>query len=501
MGAELSPETTPVIVGVGEALDRPAELGAAMEPLALMLAAARAAEADAGGPWLQAIDSLDVINCASWRYADLPERVAAAAGASLRRSSYTGVGGELPGKLLHEAALRIARGESDIALVCGAEAQHSVNRAKAAGFDLPWTPWARGAPRGERGDAMVHPLAVELGLMTPVTVYPLYDMASAAAWGQTPAEALAESGEVWARYSAVAAANPMSWIRKAFDARQITTPTPDNRLLAWPYTKLMVANPMVNQGAAVLVASLATARAHGVPEDRIVHVWGGASANEPRDFMARDQLHMSHAQDAVLEAALALAPAGFDAMELYSCFPCVPKMARRSLGLGPDYAPTVAGGLTFFGAPLSSYMLHAACAMTRRLRSEAGTGLLYGQGEFVTKHHALVLGSAPAATQLLQDASVQSLADSRRGHVPETIAPAPGPAAVESGTVLFERDGSVRHGAVVLRLEDGRRTLAPVAREDAASLTVLTDLDRSPVGRAGAIMADADGRMVWRVTT
>ena len=46
----------------------------------------------------------------------------------------------------------------------------------------------------------------------------------------------------------------------------------------------------------------------------------------------------------------------FDAIELYSCFPVVPKMARRTLGLGPDVKPTVTGGLTFFGAPLNTYM-------------------------------------------------------------------------------------------------------------------------------------------------
>ena len=81
----------------------------------------------------------------------------------------------------------------------------------------------------------------------------------------------------------------------------------------------------------------------------------------------------------------------FDAIELYSCFPCVPKMARRTLGLGRDVQPTVTGGLTFFGAPLNTYMTHAACAMVRKIRSGAKLGLLYGQGGFVTKHHGLVL--------------------------------------------------------------------------------------------------------------
>src|SRR3569833_2329267 len=66
-------------------------------------------------------------------------------------------------------------------------------------------------------------------------------------------------------------------------------------------------------------------------------------------------------------------------------------MARRTLGLGPDVEPTVTGGLTFFGAPLNTYMTHAACAMVRRLRGGARLGLLYGQGGFVTKHHALVV--------------------------------------------------------------------------------------------------------------
>jgi acetyl-CoA C-acetyltransferase len=40
--------------------------------------------------------------------------------------------------------------------------------------------------------------------------------------------------------------------------------------------------------------------------------------------------------------------------------------------------PTVTGGLTFFGAPLNTYMTHAACAMVRKLRNGAKLGLLYG---------------------------------------------------------------------------------------------------------------------------
>ena len=156
----------------------------------------------------------------------------------------------------------------------------------------------------------------------------------------------------------------------------------------------MVANPTVNMGGAVLLTSLAKARAAGVPEDRLVYPIGGASAEEPRDYLVRDQFYESHPQNAVLKAVMDLVEGDgkkFDAIELYSCFPCVPKMARRTLGLGPDVQPTVTGGLTFFGAPLNTYMTHAACAMVRKLRDGGKLGLLYGQGGFVTKHHGLVL--------------------------------------------------------------------------------------------------------------
>jgi hypothetical protein len=164
-------------------------------------------------------------------------------------------------------------------------------------------------------------------------------------------------------------------------------------------------------------------------------------------------------------------------------------MARRTLGLGADVAPTVTGGLTFFGAPLNDYMLHATAAMIRRLRSDAGMGLLYGQGEFVTKHHALVLSSARSHRALDQDYSVAGDAEKRRGPVPPTVIPADGTAVLETATVLYRRDGTVDHGVVILRTDDGARTMAAVAPDDRATLAAIVDQDRYPVGRNGTIAA------------
>jgi hypothetical protein len=295
---------------------------------------------------------------------------------------------------------------------------------------------------------------------------------------------------LWARYAAVAADNPSSWLRRAYTAEDIARVTPDNRLIAWPYTKLMVANPMVNQGAAVIVTSVAAALEAGVDPARMIHLVGGAAADEPRDYLARDGYASSPAQEAVLSRALDLVDGrGFDAIELYSCFPCVPKMARRTLELGDDVVPTVTGGLTFFGAPLNDYMLHATAAMVRRLRVGGGTGLLYGQGEFVTKHHALLLSASPPDEPLATDYSVAADADARRKSVPPTVMPSDGPATIEAATILYRRDGSVDHGVVIVRTREGARTMASVAPDDRATLAVITDGDRFPVGRDGMLTA------------
>ncbi len=264
----------------------------------------------------------------------------------------------------------------------------------------------------------------------------------------------------------------------------------------------MVANPTVNMGAAVLLTSLAKARAAGIAEDRLVYPIGGASAEEPRDYLLRDQFFESHPQNAVLKAAMDLTGRdgqAFDAIELYSCFPCVPKMARRTLGLGPDVQPTVTGGLTFFGAPLNTYMTHAVCAMVRKLRNGAKLGLLYGQGGFVTKHHGLVLSRQAPREALAQQTSVQAVADRAKCAVPDFVTEAKGKGAVESFTVLYGRGGDAEHGVVMLRTEDNARTLARVPARDGATLAHLQNMDRTPVGSVGDIAMADDGGPEWRV--
>jgi acetyl-CoA C-acetyltransferase len=492
----------PVIVGVGEIVDRPKAIAEGLEPLALLAEALKRAEQDSGGKLLGEIESLDVVNFLSWRYRDPEKQLADRLGIKPKHAYYGPVGGESPIRYLHEAAQRIARGECSVAAVCGAEAQNTATKAERAGLTPPWTPFAHDVAEPKRGAAFQKPMAVKLGVFRPVSVYPFYEAATSAHWGQSPREAMAESGALWSAYSRTAYENPNAWLKRRFTPEEITTPSPDNRLIAWPYTKLMVANPTVNMGGAVLMTSLAKARAAGIAEDRLIHIWGGASAEEQRDYLERDSFVESHAQNAVLKAVMELAGGdgkAFDAIELYSCFPCVPKMARRTLGLGSDVQPTVTGGLTFFGAPLNTYMTHAACAMVRKLRDGAKLGLLYGQGGFVTKHHGLVLSRQAPPAPLAQETSVQSEAERHRGRVPDFVTEANGRGTVESFTAIYGRNNEIEHGVVMLRTSADARALARVPANDRPTLAHLLDMDRTPVGSAGEIVAAEDGVLEWRV--
>ena len=70
-------------------------------------------------------------------------------------------------------------------------------------------------------------------------------------------------------------------------AHDVTEVRPDNRMVSFPYPKSLVANPYVNQGAALLMTDADTARALGIPEEHWVYPLGGAGADECTDPRAR----------------------------------------------------------------------------------------------------------------------------------------------------------------------------------------------------------------------
>ena len=53
--------------------------------------------------------------------------------------------------------------------------------------------------------------------------------------------------------------------------------------------------------------------------------------------------------------------------------------------------------------------------------------------------------------------------------------------------MIYRGNGEVEHGVVMLRTEDGRRTLARIPANDETTLAHLRDMDRTPVGSLGEI--------------
>jgi len=282
-----SADRLPVIIGIGEYLERPESLDKSLEPLEMMAKALNIANEDSGGNCLSQIDSLDVVMPMSWRYSDLAGELCAHLSISPKRAVLGPSGGQAPLKYIHDAAKEITEGRSTVAAIVGGEAQHSLISAQRAGQIPPWSPFANDGPNFADTPGAIHPFSLQLGLYLPLNVYTFFEAATAAHWGQTPQEADAETTKILSASSHIAASNPYSWGPTALSADDILTPKPKNRIVAWPYTKSMVASMNVNQSAAVIITSLKNALDMGVPKEHCVFITQGASANEPRDFLER----------------------------------------------------------------------------------------------------------------------------------------------------------------------------------------------------------------------
>ena len=488
---ETAPHLTPVIVGIGEISEHGIDPKAGREPVAMMEAALRAAQKDCGAARaLTDMDSLDVVMPMSWRYEDLAGAVCARIGASPAHAALGPSGGESPLRYIHNAAKRIASGDASIAAVVGGEAQETLSALQRAGHMPDWTAFASGGPNfADVGDA-IDPLAAQHGLYLPIHVYGFYENAFSKSEGQTPAQSMARSAALWERYSAAAAGNPHSKIKTPLTAAQIATPTPKNRMAGGPYTKSIVANMSVNQAAAVIIMSLSAARAAGVPDEQCVHISAGAFADEPRNFLHRGRYDISAAQEQVLSH---MATLGHDAgaLELYSCFPVVPKMAAKTLGLPETFTPSVTGGMSFFGAPLNNYMTHAACAMVRAIRAGVPCGMLYGQGEYMTKHYGLRLSKSAEEFDIFAG-DLQSRADAVRCPAPVLTERIQGPAEILTYTTFWNRDNTPEKAVAIVQAQSGERTLVTIAAKH-ESFEMFTREDRYPIG--DIITLDENGKI------
>lgn len=487
-------ERAPIIVGVGQITQRP-ETERPREPLALMAEAARLAERDAqAGDLLHEIDSLRVINHLSWPSKAPAHDLANALAVAPREMIYTAVGGNTPQWQVNEVADAIHRGEIKVALIAGAEAVYSARRARTKGVDLGWS--HRGNPPADVGDTRPGSTDHEIkhGALLPTSIYPLFENALRHHYGHSISEHQQALGELFAPFSRVAAANPYAWFQQERTAHQIATATADNRYIGFPYTKTMNAIMDVDQGAALILTSVATARRLGVPEERWVYVWGGAEASDRWYIRERENFHSSPAIRAVGEATLDAAGITLDEVnhfDIYSCFPSAVQIARDALGISSDDPRplTVTGGLPYFGGAGNNYVTHSIANMVDKLRTDRGSiGLVTANGWYVTKHAAGVYSTEPPRKdwQRKKPADIQS-AINARPKPPVTDEPS-GAATIETYTVVFNRDGAPEQGIIIGRDTDERRFIANTPQDR----RLLESMTREPtIGTKGIVKSEA----------
>jgi acetyl-CoA C-acetyltransferase len=489
---------TPVLIGAGQ-LSRRVDRGEEpLEPVDLIVEALRSAaeSTGAGSAVLTGADAVHIVSLLSWRYRDPGALVAERVGATPRDTSLSAMGGNSPQTLVNQACLAIQAGDADLVLLGGAEAWRTRMGSRKDGTKLDWTVQGDDVPEARASTTdlpMTAPGELARGVAMPVQVYPLFEQAYRIRIGRSLDEHLVKLSEMWARFSEVAAGNPHAWIQRAYTPEEIRTPTPDNRMIGSPYTKLMNSNNAVEQGAGLILCSAERAAALGVARDRWVFPHSGTDAHD-HDFVSnRESLGGSPAMRLAGRGALELAGVSADDLahvDLYSCFPSAVEIAALEIGIDTERELTVTGGLSFAGGPWNNYVMHSIATMADVLREDPGSlGLISANGGFITKHAFGVYSTEPPA-QPFRHAEPQAEVDA----LPQRVLceDPDGEVTIEAWTAMHDRDGAPETGLVVGLLDDGRRAWGTTSEPGVAKALATEEL----AGRRARVRPDGSFDLV-----
>jgi acetyl-CoA C-acetyltransferase len=501
-----------VLVGVGQTTERIDDADyAGLSPVDLAARAALAAFADTGVDPAVLAAAVDVVAATRQfeistplsavpfgRSTNVPRSIAGRVGADPARAILEIGGGQSPQKLVTELAGDIAAGRADVVLVAGGEAM-STHR-HLAGPDQPdWSedPGGQLDDRGYGLRGMVARRALAHGLHEIAAVYALADNARRAARGESRDEYAASIGELFEPFTRVAAANPYAVAPTEVSAAELVEVDERNRVIVTPYTRLVVSRDLVNQGAAAVLTSVATAERLGIDRSRWVFLHGHCDLRE-QDFFDRPDLASAPTQPVAVHTALGMAGMALDDvdfLDLYSCFPFAVSQLLDGLGLEHDDPRgfTLTGGLPFFGGPGNNYSLHAIAEAVARTRAEPGTvAVVSANGGTLSKVSVGVYCTEPAPWRPGEDHLLQAAVDRRR-RVPLDDQPADGWATVETWTVRHGRSG--RTPVVVGRTADGSRFVAAGVPGD-DELADWLEGDLEPVGQRVFVRATGPANRV-----
>jgi acetyl-CoA C-acetyltransferase len=486
--------STPAIVGAAQCVQRPGdwtEPADAQGPIELMTAAARRAADDSGAPaLLNRIDWIAVVG-GFWGYRNPGRLIAQQLGSVNARTALAAISGTSPQELVGIAAERIARGELEVALVVGGEAQASRKRLRAAGEQPSWIVDADLEDPEHIGEFEAEMIEEMRVLGVAATAYALLDDSLRLARGDSIGAHRDRISELWAGFSTIASRNPFAWDRDAKSAAAIREPTPDNRWIAFPYTKALVANNTVDMASAVLLCSVDTAKAAGINRDRLVFPHVSTTSHETWQVINRHLLHEAPALKTAGHAALrsaGLTVEQLDHVDLYACFPAIVRMSADAMGIDTARALTVTGGLGFAGAPVANSSGQAVAAMVPLLR-EGGWGFIHANGGNATKHAFGVYSAQPPKQFARIDAQDQAELHARPAVGPDWA----GEGVVEAATVVFDRDGP-SHVIAAIRSCEGLRGFVRSSDSDLINAAMTAGLGDVEGPLPGATRLDTTGR-------
>ena len=475
----LVPDSTPILVGVGQYTERVTDADfIGLAPYELAARAARRACEDAGAT-NEVAAQIDTI-AATRTFEDsgaaaapfgksdnFPRSIARRMGIEPRLAIWTKAGGDSPQTLLIDLCRRLAAGEIRLAMMAGGEAISTVRYVSSLGQTRDFNDHCAGdvEDHGSGVEDILRPYHVTYRLASAPATYALCEHARRAKLKLSRDEYARHMGILFAPFTGVAAANPYSSAPvQPMSPVQLIEDSERNRLIADPYRVRLVARDQVNQAAAVLLTTVAHARRLGIPQRKWVFVHGYAMLQE-RELLERIDLGASKAAQHAARAALDCAQiAAHDVsyFDFYSCFPiAVSNVACDALGLSPEDPRllSVTGGLPFFGGPGNNYSLHAIATMAMKLRARPGAhGFVGANGGFLSKYAACVYSTQPTAWRECDGAELQRRIDAEPA--PPLAERAEGAGLVETYTILY-KSGKPFQAVVIGRMSaEDRRCVA-----------------------------------------
>jgi len=475
------PDNTPVIVGVGDIIDKRKVDGP--DPLTLLGQASEIAFEDTGIK--NVIDYLDAIgvvrfsvdfstatNQSRFGYSNFPRSLANKIGVKKDISElYSGMGGNAPQVLLQEISKKIHANEIHCALISGGEVLQTMISKLKSGEKLNWEDSAGGKPEiigindeGFSEEEKKHYMDL------PSNVYPIFANAIRSSKSQSSEEHLKECSELFSKFSKVASLNPKAWFPKFRTPEEIEEISDSNRLVGFPYTKYLNSMIRVNMASSLVVMSEKLTKELKIPQNKKVYIHGSCVLNDIWNVSKRPSLNESPAirecgKEVLSQAGISLSEISF--LDIYSCFPSAVQIAQKELSLdsNDDRPLTVTGGLPYFGGPGNAYTMFSSSEMVKKLRSNPKEyGMVTANSWFLTKHAINIFSCKPPQEIDWEKDFIKLQSEINSREIKNFNTKPNGLGKVISYTIVQGRK-NLEYGIVIGELEDKSKFIANILGE------------------------------------